>query len=97
MKKSDYRKELKKEIEKWIEKNGACDINLKTENIHFFNGGLFQDMNETYAEILIRDLDSMIRYLNRLKRFLNKIGVKTSGNLEDYLLDKQKENKRTKK
>ena len=84
-------KKLMVEIEKWIEKNGACKIDIKEENIKLYNGGLFQDMNENHAELWIGDLDNTIRYLNRLKRFLNKNGFNTRRDISDYLIDNKEE------
>jgi len=34
-------KKLRKEIDEWISKNGACDVNIKDEDIILFDGGLF--------------------------------------------------------
>lgn len=94
-------KKLQAEIDKWKTNNGACDIIAKDENIHFYNGGLFQDMNEDWAELWIGDLDDMIRYLNRLRNFLKKQGFNTRQGMNDYLLDKWREknerNRTTKK
>jgi len=91
-------KKILEKIEKWIEDNGACDILPKEENIHFYNGGLFQDINEDYAELWIGDLDDMIRYLRRLKSFLNKLGFNTRQDMESYFIDKKngKKNNRIK-
>lgn len=82
-------KKLEKKLEKWIKDNGACDLEIKEENIQLFNGGLFQDCTKDYAELWVGDLDSTIRYLKRLKYFLNKNGFNTRRGVEDYLLEKQ--------
>jgi hypothetical protein len=34
-------KKLKQDIENWIKKNGACDIDIKDEHIILYDGGLF--------------------------------------------------------
>lgn len=81
-------KKLKDAIDKWVKNNGACSIYLKEEIIHLHNGGLFQDCDEDSAELWIGDLDSTIRYLRRLKSFLNKNGFNTGRGAEDYLLNK---------
>lgn len=83
-------KKLRKAMDDWIRKNGACDLEIKDENIQLFNGGLFQDCNENYAELWVGDLDETIRYLRRLKSFLNKNGFNTRRNAFDYMLDKSK-------
>lgn len=83
-------KKLRQDIDKWANNNGACDIEIKEENIHLFNGGLFQNCNENYAELWVGDLDDTIRYLRRLKRFLNSKGFNTRRSAQDYLLDKKK-------
>lgn len=70
-------KELQAKIDKWIMKNGACKIDINKENIWLYNGGLFQDSNEDGSEVWVGDLDSTIRYLKRLKHFLNKNGFDT--------------------
>lgn len=70
-------KKLQAEIDNWIQKNGACAIDIKEENIRLYNGGLFQDCDEQCAELWIGDVDSTIRYLKRLKHFLNKNGFDT--------------------
>ena len=82
-------KKLRKAMNNWIEKNGACDLEIKEENIQLFNGGLFQDCNENYAELWVGDLDSTIRYLVNLKYFLNKHGFNTRRSSHDYILDKR--------
>jgi hypothetical protein len=83
---------LKKAIEEWIHNNGACAIDIKQENIRLYNGGLFQDCDEQCAELWIGDLDDTIRYLRRLKSFLNKNGFNTRRSVHDYLLDKSDAN-----
>ena len=84
-------KRLNKEIERWIHKNGACAIDVKQENIRLYNGGLFQDCDEQCAEVWIGDLDDTIRYLKRLKSFLNKNGFNTRRSASDWHLDKNKQ------
>lgn len=78
--------------EKWISKNGACNFNFRKGNINLYNGGLFQDMNENYAELWMGDLDDTIRYLKRMKSFLNKLGIKTGRGANDYLLNLRRKN-----
>ncbi len=84
-------KKLKAAVESWIQNNGACKIDIKNEEIHLYNGGLFQDCDEDGAELWIGDLDSTIRYLNRLKSFLNREGFNTRRGAEDWLIDSKKE------
>ena len=83
-------KKLRKALDDWIRNNGACDLEIKEENIQLFNGGLFQDCTKDYAELWVGDLDSTIRYLIRLKGFLNKHGFNTRRSAQDYLLDNKK-------
>ena len=80
------KKEL--EFEKWLSKNGACNFDFRLENIKFYNGGLFQDMNEDYAELWAGDLNETIRYLKRLKSFLNKQGIDTGRDYSDFVIKK---------
>jgi len=63
---------------KWESTNGGSKIVLDKNELHFFNDGLFQDMNNKIAVMWIKDLDNIIRYLRRLKYFLNKNGIKTN-------------------
>jgi len=86
-------KKLQEEIEKWIQNNGACRINIKEENILLYNGGHFEDMNEDTAQLWIGDLDNFIRYLKRLQSFLKKKGFNTRRDANDYLLDKSRKKK----
>lgn len=64
--------------EKWIEKNGACKFDFKKRSIHLFNGGLFEDMDKNYAVLWMRNLDSTINYLIRMKKFLNALKINTN-------------------
>jgi len=86
-------KKLQKKIDAWIRDNGACKIDIKEENIFLYNGGLFQDSNEEGSEVWAGDIDSTIRYLRRLKHFLNKNGFNTRRSFEDYLWEKKKNEK----
>ncbi|KKN51445.1 hypothetical protein LCGC14_0622610 [marine sediment metagenome] len=70
-------KELQAKIDKWTMKNGACRIDVTKENIWLYNGGLFQDSNVHGSELWAGDLDSTIKYLKRLKHFLNNNGFDT--------------------
>ena len=74
-------KNKKEAIEKWIHNHGACSIDIKSEDIKLYNGGLFQDMNEDYAELWAGDLESTIRYLQSLNRLLKKLGFQTDRSL----------------
>jgi len=80
---------IQKEIEKWIRNNGACSIDISKESILFYNGGLFEDMNERKATLWIGDLDDAVRYMKRLQRILKKLGFNTGRNASDYFLKKK--------
>ena len=86
-------KKLKQAIEKWIEHNGACGIDIKDEEILLYNGGHFEEMDEDKAQLWIGDLDNFIRYLRRLRSFLQKQGFNTRRDINDYLLDKVRKSK----
>lgn len=87
-------KKLKQEIEKWIEKNGCCNIDISEENIHLYNGGLFESMNKNFATLWIGDLTDAIRYLTRLKKFLDKKGFNTKRDAQSYLQEFHKKGKK---
>jgi len=86
-------KKIRAEIEKWISNNGACDVDIKNEDIYLFNGGLFQDMDESKADLWVGDLDDAIRYLTRLKNLLNKLGFDTRRSYSDFELIKRRKKK----
>lgn len=86
-------KKLKQAIEKWIKNNGACDINIKDEEILLYNGGHFEDMDEDKAQLWIGDLDNFIRYLRRLQSFLKKQGFNTRRDINDAFIDKVRKSK----
>lgn len=83
-------RKLEEKFLEWKSKNGACDINWDEDNIWLYNGGLFQDMNEDHAELWIGDLNESIRYLKRLKNFLNKNGIDTGRDYSDIVLKRKK-------
>lgn len=72
------RKEKLEKIREWIEKNGACQIDIDNQEILLYNGGLFQDMSSRKANLWIGDLNSSINYLQSLKRLLDKLGFNTN-------------------
>jgi len=87
-------KKLKEAIQKWIQNNGGCEINIKDEEIFLFNGGLFQDMNKNFATLWIGDLDDAIRYLRRLKDFLNKNKFNTRRDIVSAIIDRKEKEKK---
>jgi len=82
-------KKLQKEIDDWIMKHGACSIDIKDENIKLWNGGLWQDCNEKYAELWAGELHSTILYQN-LEYFLNKKGFNTKRDIVTKLKQRTK-------
>jgi hypothetical protein len=81
---------LKENIKKFISRNGACNINIEEEEILLYNGGLFQDMNKDFATLWIGDLDDTIRYLRRLKIFLNKNKFNTRRDFSSLYIDRNR-------
>ena len=82
-------KQKEKLAYEWIIKNGAAAFDFRKENIKLYNGGLFQDMNTNFAELWMGDLDSTIRYLKKMKKFLNSLGIRTDRDITDWTLQKK--------
>ena len=79
----------KEQIEEFVIRNGACSLSTDGEGIRLWNGGLFEDMNDNYTTLWTGDLDDVIRYLKRLKYFLNKHGINTRRDIESIYIDNE--------
>ena len=70
--------EKEKLIDKWNWENGACDIDLNTKEVIFFEKVLFFTDDDKNTIICMEDLDDTINYLRRLRDFLHKLRYKTN-------------------